>query len=718
MPMLASLTPEQKVALLVGMGLHLPGAFTPQQQERVPGAAGSTCPIPEQGIASLVLADGPAGVRIEPTRAGSARTYYCTAFPIATLLAASWDVDLVQRVGRAMGAEAREYGVDVLLMPGMNLHRDPRGGRNFEYYSEDPLLSGKLAAAMVQGVQAEGVAASIKHFAANNQETNRMRIDTQVDERTLRELYLRGFEIAVQEAQPWTLMSAYNQLNGIPAYQHHWLLQTVLRDEWGFEGLVMTDWFAGEDVVAQMQAGNDLLMPGTPAQKADLLAAVQDGRLDEAVLDTNVRHLLALLRKTPVGNGYAYTDQPDLMAHAAVARVAAAEGIVLLKNNTVLPLKPAVSVAAFGVGSYAFIASGTGSGDVNKAYTVSLVEGLHAAGLRVDADLQAVYAPYIAAEKARQQPKQFFFDLIPLVLEMPLDAACVAHYAAQTDIGLITLGRNAGEFQDRELDGDFYLTAQEQALITTVADAYHALGKPVVMVLNSGNVVETASWRDQVDAIVLVWQGGQEAGHALADILVGKVNPSGKLPTSFSLCYDDVPSAAHFPGQRLPGATEHFVGPLSKGWDSEVTYAEGIYVGYRHYCSRQQAVAYPFGFGLSYTVFTYSPLRISSTVFQGSLSVAVDITNTGIVAGKEVVQVYVSAPAVSMHKPALELRAFTKTKLLEPGETQTLCFTLTERDLASWSLETHSWVVDTGVYWVKVGASCLDVRAAVEFVVE
>ncbi len=712
---LAALSIEQKVALLVGMGIHLPGAFNVQQAEKVPGAAGSTYPIPELDLPSMILSDGPAGVRIEPKRLGSERSYYCTAFPIASLLASSWDTELVTCVGQAIGVEAREYGIDIMLMPGMNLQRNPLGGRNFEYYSEDPLLSGKMAAAVVQGLQAAGVGASIKHFAANNQETNRMLINTLVDERSLRELYLRGFEIAVKESQPWTVMTAYNQINGIPASQHQWLLQTVLRDEWGFEGLVMSDWFAGEDVVAQMQAGNDLLMPGTPEQKAELLKAVQEGRLAETVLDTNLRRFFALLLKTPVAHNYAYSEQPDLIAHAQIAKQAATEGIVLLKNAQALPLQAKTKIAVFGVGSYHFIAGGTGSGDVNKAYTISLVEGLQAAGFEVNAALEQLYIPYITAEQAKQPPKKYFFELRPPLPEMPLDVSIAEQFAAESDLGLITLGRNAGEFQDRELADDYYLTNTEQTMLKTVAEAYHAAGKKVVLVLNIGNVIETASWRDQVDALVLAWQGGQEAGHAVTAVLAGSVNPSGKLPTSFSLDYADVPSAAYFPGERLPHAKEHFLGPLSKGWDSQVVYQEGIYIGYRYYCTQHKAVAYPFGFGLSYTQFSYSQLQLSHPNFETELSLTVTITNTGAVAGKEVVQLYLSAPTHSMDKPSYELRGFAKTKLLQPQETQTLSFKLTERDLASWAVATQSWCVDSGEYRIKLGASCLDIRLEASF---
>lgn len=705
---MAQLGVEQKARLVSGSRGD-PQSLE-QGVERVPGAAGYTVALPEFGIRSTVLADGPAGLRILPQRENDDATYYATAFPIATALASTWDVELVERVGVAMGEEIREYGVDLFLAPGMNLHRNPLGGRNFEYFSEDPLLSGTMAAAVVNGVESNGVGATLKHYVANNQETNRQLIDTLVTERTLREIYLRGWEIAVERSQPWAIMSAYNQVNGTPVSESRVLLTTVLRDEWGFEGLVMTDWFAGDDPVAQMKAGNNLLMPGVSERSETIRQAIETGELTEAELDVNVERILSMIAGSRSQQAYAYSDAPDLASHAATARAAAAEGTVLLKNDgAVLPLAADErNIAAFGATSYSFIAGGSGSGDVNEAYTVSLVQGLEDAGFEIDAELAETYTEYRTVEEAKLPEPEFFFELVPLIPEMPLERAAIERAAQMSDLALITIGRDSGEFQDREIEGDFDLTAAEQTMLADVATAFRAEQKKVIVILNIGNAIETASWREHADAIVLAWQGGQEAGHAVVDVLTGAVNPSGRLPTSFSLTYSDVPSSTSFPGIELSDEEVPGFGALSRGKPSEVEYRDGIFVGYRYYDTFDVDPAYPFGYGLSYTSFTVEaqPPEIIGDRYRASVTV----TNTGDFAGKEVVQLYVQAPTDRIVKPARELRAFAKTSLLEPGQTQTLQLDVRITDLASFDPDERAWIADPGEYVFHIATSSRDIH--------
>lgn len=708
---------EEKAHLVVGMGMKLPGVSMASgpvvglTEDKVAGAAGTTFSVPRLGIPTTVLADGPAGVRIDPYRNGdSSKTFFGTAFPVGTLIACSWDTKLAENVGKAMGAEAKAYGIDVLLAPALNIHRNPLGGRNFEYYSEDPLVSGWMAAAAVNGIESNGVGASIKHYAANNQETNRNQINTIVSERALREIYLRGFEIAVKESQPWTVMSSYNRINGIYTSEDYDLLTTILRKEWCFRGYVVTDWFGGIDPVLQMKAGNDLIMPGTENQYKKILQAVKSGVLDEKVLDENVARILSVSMQGPAFLGMAPTNQPDLKAHAQVARQAAADGVVLLKNEgSVLPLaQGAIQIAAFGNTSYDFISGGTGSGDVNEAYTISLVEGMKKAGFQFEINLEKAYVEHIKAEKAKRPVKKLFFQLEAPLPEMPTTNEQLMAAAASSDIALITIGRNSGEFQDRKVEDDFNLTDAEQALINAVSRAFKSKGKKVVVVLNIGGVIETISWRDKTDAIVLAWQGGQEAGNALADILVGKVNPSGKLTMSFPEKYPDVPSAKNFPGKNLSEKEAIGAAGIPMGKPSEVVYEEGIYVGYRYYNTFKVPVAYPFGYGLSYTGFRYGALKVESNDGSGNVRVVLRVTNTGKVAGREVVQLYVSAPKQSLDVPAEELKAFAKTRLLKPGESEEMGFSLSTKDFASFHTDASAWIASKGAYILKAGASSLD----------
>ncbi|WP_288351468.1 glycoside hydrolase family 3 C-terminal domain-containing protein [uncultured Alistipes sp.] len=715
-----AMTLEEKAHLVVGTGMagfSGENAVVGETRKLVPGAAGTTYPIERLGIPSVVLADGPAGLRINPTREGDSQTYYCTHFPIGTLLASTWDQQLVEKVGEAIGNEVLEYGTDVLLAPALNIHRNPLCGRNFEYYSEDPVVSGKIAAAYVRGVQNNGVGTSVKHFALNNQETNRMANDAHVSQRALREIYLKGFEIVVRESDPWTVMSSYNYLNGIYTSENPELQTAMLRDEWGFRGMVMTDWFGGKDAVAQMVAGNDMLQPGTDKQYEMIVSGVKEGRLDEAVLDRNVKRILEMILRTPRFQGYCFSNKPDLEAHAAVTRQSATEGMVLLKNeNEALPLSAGTKrIALLGCTSYDFIAGGTGSGNVNRAYTVSLLDGLKQAGYELDGELKTAYEQHIAAENERNRPdttnRFAMFLPRPRPTEMMIPAARLQALAKANDAALITLGRTSGEFLDRK-KADFELTREEKALLNDVCRAFHAAGKKVVVVLNIGGVIETASWKNRPDAILCAWQAGQEGGNSVADVLSGKASPSGKLTMTFPVHFADAASSANFPIDMAANMDISNSGEKKNSLKNVdyTDYEEDIYVGYRYFDTFGKEVSYPFGYGLSYTTFEYAAPRVETT--EDAYLVSVQITNTGKWAGKEAVQLYVAAPdRATANKPEKELKAFAKTRELQPGETETLVLKLPKANLASFDTASSAWVVTPGSYDLLLGASSRDIRA-------
>jgi len=724
---MAKLSLEDKAHFVIGTGMtgfSGDDAVIGATRNIVPGAAGTTYPLDSLGIPSIVLADGPAGLRIDATREGDTATYYCTHFPIGTLLASTWNTQLVEEVGTAIGEEVKEYGADVLLAPALNIMRNPLCGRNFEYYSEDPVVAGKTAAAYIRGVQKNDVGTSIKHFAANNQETNRMNNDAHISQRALREIYLKGFEIAIKESKPWTVMTSYNYINGIYTSESKDLVETILRDEWGYEGTVMTDWFGGKDGALQMWAGNDMLQPGKAEQFDSIVAGVKSGKLAEADLDRNVQRILKLVEKSPRYQGYKYSNKPNLKAHAQVTRQSAVEGMVLMKNEHALPFGEGVKkVALYGNTSYDFIAGGTGSGNVNHAYVVSLLDGMKNGGYTVSEELKKSYETYLAdckakaeaalEEAAKKDPNaaqlQRFLPQ-PLPAERQFSADELAAQAADADVAVVTLGRLSGEFLDRKV-ADFNLSASERSLLEQVCETYHKAGKQVVVLLNIGGVIETASWKDLPDAILCAWQAGQEGGNSVVDVLSGKQSPSGKFTMTWPVLFTDAYSSKNFPIDEDPRIDMTKQGQKGTVRNVDFTdYEEDIYVGYRYFDSFDVPVSYPFGYGLSYTTFDLSDAKVAPK--GDGFEVSVVVKNTGKFDGKEVVQVYVSAPDnKAANKPAKELKAYAKTRLLKPGESQTLTLQVKTADLASFDESASAWVVAEGAYQFLVGVSSQDIKA-------
>jgi len=710
-----SMSLREKISLIVGAGFS----------RSITGAAGETRSIERLGIPGVVLADGPAGLRIHPLRLGVKNEFYVTAFPNEIMLASTWNTMLVEEVGRAIGEEVRDYGVDVLLAPGLNMHRIPIGGRIFEYFSEDPILAGEMASAYVNGVQSAGVGATLKHFVAHEQEVNRLKVNIVVSERALREIYLRPFEIAIKKSKPWAVMAAYNKLNGVYCTQNPWLLTKVLREEWGYNGLVMTDWHAGDNPVEQIKAGVDLIMPGDDEIIEKLIEAVEKGEITEDIVNERVLRVLELVEKSLKSKGFTAPNTTNLEKHAETALKAAIEGIVLLKNDNALPVKPPAKIALFGRGSYWTVKGGLGSGDSYPKYTISIVDGLKEKGFQIDSEIENIYRNtvhrwYEYGESIwlyRKLREKALINVDPWLIEL-----LTTHYvdtvfeylrtmhiqedfftneqleevARRNDLAIITISRISTEGFDRfPFKGDFYLRDDELNLIKNISSVFHKYNKKVVVLLNVPGPIEIVSWRDLVDAILVIWLPGQEGGRAVASIIAGDVSPSGKLPLTWPSNLYENPAMRTYP--KTPGENP-----------SEIVYLEDIYMGYRYYDTFSVKPAYEFGFGLSYTRFEYSDLDIQ--LGEDKIIVKLKVKNTGLYPGKEVVQVYFRALNTRLNKPYQELKGFTKTKLLNPGEVDDIVVEIPITYLASFN--GAYWIIEKGPYEVRIGRSSRDIVLA------
>src|SRR5829696_4498997 len=622
-----------------------------------------TAPIPHLGIPAIAVSDGPHGLRKQPDEGdhvGISGSLPATCFPTASAVGSSFDPELARRVGEALGVEARAQGVAVVLGPGINIKRSPLCGRNFEYYSEDPLISGVLGAALVEGIQSQGVGASVKHYAANNQETDRLRVSADVDERTLREIYLPGFERVVTQARPWTVMCAYNKVNGVYASENPWLLTELLRDEWGFEGLVVSDWGAVHDRVAALAAG-----------------------LDQAVLDRAVARVLRLVDRAPggatdVGEEAVAQAGFDVGGHPALARALATECAVLLKNEgDLLPLQPSAGDTIAVIGEFARTPryQGAGSSQVKPTMVDNALEELRAA---VPDVVRVEFSPGFGIGTTADDE------------ELAAEAVALAGRASVVVafLGLPDADESEG-FDRTSMD----LPANQTVLVSRLA----AANPNLVVVLANGSAVRLSDWEQHAPAILECWLSGQAAGGAAADLLVGAANPSGRLAETLPLRLEDNPSYLTFPGEQ-----------------GHVRYGEGVFVGYRGYDALDLQVSYPFGHGLSYASFGYADLttNLTGSSEDDTLAVAVTctVTNTRHRAGKEVVQLYVNDPECSVARPPRELKGFAKTATLSPGEGQTMTFRLRSRDLSYWSVRQHRWVLEGGTFRLSVGASSRDLR--------
>ena len=625
--------------------------------------------VPDAGLPEVMLTDGPHGVR---KQAGSSDhigindSVPATCFPPAVGLASTWNPALLTEVGNALGEESRALGVGVLLGPGLNIKRSPLCGRNFEYFAEDPYVAGELASALVKGIQGQGIGTSVKHFAANNQETDRMRRDSQIDMRTLREIYLRGFQKVVTSAKPWTVMCSYNKVNGTYASENHFLLTEVLRDEWGFDGFVMSDWGAVHDRVRALKAGLDLEMPAHAQHEAAVVAALEAGEIDQATIETAYSRIERILKLAQASLEGAPT-QFDVDGHHALARKAAEQSIVLLANDGILPLAPGTDVAVVGEFARTPRYQGAGSSRVNPTRLDNALDAIAAI-----VGHEVPFAPGFSTDKKKPVGEGAHAEAVEV--------------AKNADVVLAFLG--LGESHESEgYDRDTCDLPDEQlALLEDIL----AVNANVVVVLSNGSSVLVTSFQGRVRAIVEGWLLGQAGGPATADVLYGNVNPSGKITETIPYRLEDVPSFVHFPGDT-----------------TGVRYGEGLFVGYRGYDALATEVAYPFGHGLSYTTFGYSDLSVSST--DNGLSVAVTVTNTGSRAGREIVQAYVSVPGSKVVRVPRELKGFADVTL-EPSASAQVEIPIGGDDLAFWSVSDEGWLVEKGTYTVEVGSSSRDLR--------
>ena len=631
----------------------------------------STTPVERLGIPEMIVSDGPHGVRrVADVRSMGQKSLPATCFPTASCTASTWDVDLIKQMGIALAEECIALNVDVLLGPGVNMKRSPLNGRNFEYFSEDPFLAGELAANFINGIQSKGVGTSLKHYAANNQEFQRFSISAEIDERTLREIYLPAFEKAVKQAQPWTVMCSYNKVNGTFASEHHQLLTEILKEEWGFEGLVVSDWGAVRNRVSALKAGLDWEMPGPQDLRVKaVVEAVRSGDLSESTLDESVRRILRIVfkaKETAKGNGTF-----DVDAHHELASKIATEGVVLLKNDGLLPLKDHQHIAVIGRSAETAHFQGGGSSHINPTKVAMPYKELQA---RAE-NAELTYAEGYPTDNSFQQ------GMIDDAVKLAQSADVALLY-----IALPTFKESEG-YDRHDLD----LTLQQIALIKAVSKAQPR----TVVVLNNGAPVAMSEWIDDVSAVLEGWMMGQAGGAALADILFGRVNPSGKLAETFPLKLTDTPSHINWPG----GA-------------GKVHYGEGIFIGYRYYDAKEIPVLFPFGHGLSYTTFEYSNAKVSSNNFKDvdGLTISVDVKNTGKLAGKETVQVYVHDQKSDLIRPVKELKGFAKVEL-QPGETKTVSIHLDFRAFAYYHPEHKQWITEDGGFDILIGASSADIRS-------